>query len=155
MFEVNPENQKMIDKLFKKNELYNFNNKLFKFGLGKNKYTDILMLNNAYSYEGSLANTEGTIHFPVSIKPLTINMLPMYSLHDNVFVCLDVEGFESEVLQGMTEFLQTIKKDKKHIDLFIEIKDEATLKGITLYLKKIFPKMKVKKMTTEDYLFSN
>ena len=155
MFEVNPNNQKMINKLFRKNKDYDYNNQLLKFGLGDYAHTENLVLNSPFSYEGSLKDTTGKFRHQVEIKPLTIKMIPRYQLYPNIFISLDVEGYEYRVLQGMELFLMQANHEKKHIDLFIEIKDKDTLKDITTFLRHRLNGLKVKKITKEDYLFSN
>jgi glycerophosphoryl diester phosphodiesterase len=67
---------------------------------------------------------------------------------------MDVEGYELEVIKGMTKFLKNNDKDKR-ISLHIEIKQEKTYKEIMKIFKSCMKKVNVKKLTSEDYLFKN
>lgn len=150
IFEANPNNCKIIKKLFLKENISNF--KLHEFGLGnENKITQIYLA-NPLSYEGSLKNKASK---KVSIKINLLDNIKMDEItkFNKIFFKIDVEGYELEVMNGMKKLLKNLGKLKKQIKLAIEIKNSNDYNLIKKLLKESFDKVFTKKLTEEDYLF--
>ena len=148
LFEPNPNNQEVIMKNFAQME--NFS--LFPFALGDSNQKQILSLSNPLSYEGSIKHGSGK-KIKIIVKKLDDIDMPQLSKFNNVFFKIDVEGYEVETIKGMKELLKKLKTKK--VKLFVEIKNNQNLKKIISLLEGIWKKLKVRKVTAEDYLFTN
>lgn len=149
-FEANPHNSEIMKKLMSKEKMDGF--KLFEFGLGPAEKKEVMYLSNPLSYEGSIINKKGKKE-DITIKRMDSLKFPELKKFRNVFFKIDVEGYEVEVISGMTGLLKDLSKSKKKTRFLIEIKEENSVKKIKKTFEGIFKKVSMKKITHEDYLF--
>ncbi len=149
-FEANPHNSDVMKRLMSKEKIAGF--KLFEFGLGQLEKKEVMYLENPLSYEGSINGKKGKKE-DIFIKRIDSLKFPELKKFKNVFFKIDVEGYEVEVISGMTRLLKELKASKKKTRFLIEIKEEESVKKIRKIFEGTFKKVYVNKITHEDYLF--
>ncbi len=152
LFEPNINNIHIIHKLLKRDHIKNY--KVYHMGLwDENKELELHLENPISCCWSFLEKEHEQSRCKIQVKKF--DDVDIDNLFDfpNVFIKIDVEWYEVEVIKGMLKSLQALKAQNKWIRLFIEIKPEDNFKEIKKDLLSISKEMHIQKITDEDYLF--
>lgn len=161
LFEPNPNNATIIEEMFRKNKIKNY--KLFRTALGAIDEKSMLSIANPLSYEGKVNNKSGDKNLqnissdaiPIIVRRFDNIKLSKIDSFMNVFIKIDVEGYEYEVISGMMQTLKMLDSKKKGIRMMIEIKKKNNYNKILAMMRKNIKRIKVTRLTREDYYFKN